>query len=230
MNTESLRGLVENEMVALRVSAKKFASLGGAISLAEAAVYSNIADELESLLTQAPVVNQGLTAEGWVMVPREPTEEMKVSALHRLNPLGALVDWNHDSDEGATRPDVTECWTAMLAAAPPVYYGKHDGTIGVYPAPAAPVAERQPDGWAYRYPDGVIRVSGGREWNAMSPVEAIPYYFGAPHGGAAPAVEVDEAMVERACRRFEQCAAAEVPFDESMQAALTAALGGNHGK
>ena len=34
---------------------------------------------------------------------------------------------------------------------------------------------------------------------------------------------VDDAMVERACDRFEACDAAEVPFNESMRAALIAA-------
>lgn len=68
-------------------------------------------------------------------------------------------------------------YRAMLAAAPA--------------APAAQVEERFPDGWAYRYADGVIRLSGGRDWNGMRPTESIPYYFGTPP--TAPAVEVDEA-------------------------------------
>lgn len=38
-------------------------------------------------------------------------------------------------------------------------------------------SERQPDGYAYRYPDGYIRFSGGREVNGSDPVETIPYYF-----------------------------------------------------
>lgn len=42
---------------------------------------------------------------------------------------------------------------------------------------AAEPSERQPDGYAYRYPDGYIRFSGGREVNGSDPVETIPYYF-----------------------------------------------------
>ena len=35
----------------------------------------------------------------------------------------------------------------------------------------------QPDGYAYRYPDGYIRHSGGRETNGSQPVEALPWYY-----------------------------------------------------
>lgn len=49
----------------------------------------------------------------------------------------------------------------------------------LYSAPPSPPepSERQPDGYAYRYPDGYIRFSGGREVNGSDPVETIPYYF-----------------------------------------------------
>jgi hypothetical protein len=42
---------------------------------------------------------------------------------------------------------------------------------------AEPVA---PSGYAYRYPDGLIRFTGGRSVNGANPTEAIPYWFGAP--------------------------------------------------
>ena len=41
---------------------------------------------------------------------------------------------------------------------------------------AEPVA---PSGWAYRYPDG-IRFNDGCAVNGCGPIEAIPYWFGAP--------------------------------------------------
>ncbi|MEI2429163.1 hypothetical protein RDV84_23275 [Lysobacter yananisis] len=161
MNSESLRGLVEG----MRESANAARSAGHDLA------YSYMREQVkkfESLLNQAPAVGQA--AEGWVVVPREPTEEMKVSALHRLNPLGALVDWSHDSDEGATRPDVTECWTAMLSA-----------------APAAPVAA------VYAVPTGDTSESGDETYTLHdAPVPMADNVRVA----AAPAVEVDEARDE----------------------------------
>jgi hypothetical protein len=50
---------------------------------------------------------------------------------------------------------------------------------------ASTPAARQPDGYAYRYQDGVyngtvIRFNGGAEVNGGKFIEAIPYYFGTP--------------------------------------------------
>lgn len=40
--------------------------------------------------------------------------------------------------------------------------------------------EPQPDGYHYLYPDGVIRKNNGREVNARSPVQAVPYWYDRP--------------------------------------------------
>lgn len=49
-------------------------------------------------------------------------------------------------------------------------------------AKAAPIATRQPDGYAYRYPSHhggtVVRFSNGEEINACKPTEAVPYWLG----------------------------------------------------
>lgn len=42
------------------------------------------------------------------------------------------------------------------------------------------VEQRKPDGYAFRYPDGFIRFSGGTRYNGDEPTETIPYYFGSP--------------------------------------------------
>ena len=47
-----------------------------------------------------------------------------------------------------------------------------------------PIA-RQPDGYAYRYPDCIRFETGGRSINGSKPIEAIPYYLGAPAAESA---------------------------------------------
>src|SRR5690606_16904596 len=55
----------------------------------------------------------------WVLVPRVPTEAMKVAALQQAAPLGEIVDWQFDiDDETVDREAVAGIYTAMLAAAP----------------------------------------------------------------------------------------------------------------
>lgn len=39
---------------------------------------------------------------------------------------------------------------------------------------------KEPDGYAYKYPDNVIRFSHGQAINGNGPIEVIPYYFGKP--------------------------------------------------
>lgn len=68
-------------------------------------------DEIERLSSTRPLV-----PPGWKLVPAEPTEAMKVAALNDIDPLGKLIDWQNE--DGATREVVTECYSAMLAAAP----------------------------------------------------------------------------------------------------------------
>lgn len=51
------------------------------------------------------------------------------------------------------------------------------------PVTPAPVRERSPDGYAYRYPDPfgrceVIVFDGGGERNGSKPIEAVPYWLG----------------------------------------------------
>src|SRR5260370_2196881 len=45
------------------------------------------------------------------------------------------------------------------------------------------VDPRQPDGYAYRYPDGIRFETGGRGINGSEPLESISYYFGTPAPG-----------------------------------------------
>lgn len=82
------------------------------------------------------------------------------------------------------KPQTEEQWLMVLAVIERLYAevraGNWDGLRqmlhGYATSPPEP-SERQPDGYAYRYPDGCIRFSGGREINGSDPVESIPYYF-----------------------------------------------------
>ena len=56
------------------------------------------------------------------------------------------------------------------------------------PVAAQPAASAEPSGYAYRYPDGCIRFSNGREINGSKPIEAIPYWFAAPVAAQAQPV------------------------------------------
>lgn len=53
-------------------------------------------------------------ADGWVLVPREPTEEMVIAALKEVDPLRELIDWT--DGHGFMREDARRAWSAMLAA------------------------------------------------------------------------------------------------------------------
>ena len=53
-------------------------------------------------------------ADGWVLVPREPTEEMVIAALKEVDPLRELIEWT--DGHGFMREDVRRAWSAMLAA------------------------------------------------------------------------------------------------------------------
>ncbi len=60
------------------------------------------------------------------------------------------------------------------------------------PAPGS-AEPRKPDGYAYRYPsplnDGtVVRFNSGVEVNGSKPIEAVPYWFGAPPADARDAL------------------------------------------
>lgn len=54
----------------------------------------------------------------FVLVPREPTEEMLIAALKEMDPIGELVEWYHP--EHTSRRDLKDFWRVMLAAAPVV--------------------------------------------------------------------------------------------------------------
>ncbi|MGS1115971.1 hypothetical protein [Castellaniella sp. UC4442_H9] len=54
-----------------------------------------------------------------------------------------------------------------------------------------------PDGYAYRYPDG-IRFNDGREVNGCKPTETLPYWFGAAPVAQEPVAEICGRRGERA--------------------------------
>lgn len=62
--------------------------------------------------TPAPVAK---VPEGFVLVPVEPTDEMVLAALHEVDPLRGLIDWQDEC--GFTRVDARIAYRAMLAAA-----------------------------------------------------------------------------------------------------------------
>jgi len=62
----------------------------------------------------APVPAEAKVADGWVLVPREPTEEMVIAALKEVDPLRELIDWT--DGHGFMREDARRAWSAMLAA------------------------------------------------------------------------------------------------------------------
>ncbi|QQP96463.1 hypothetical protein [Lysobacter enzymogenes] len=141
----------------LRIHAPDGKWITGPNNFTEAAA-EHIADELECLLTQSPVVNQGLTAEGWVVVPRTVTPEIEAV---------------YGNDSGAYQT-AQELHDAMLAAAP---------------AAECPSCEK----------DGVWATDGTGPYDC--------YTCGKK---AAPAVEVDEAMVEAGAREVY----ADMVYDE----------------
>ena len=62
-----------------------------------------------------------------------------------------------------------------------LFQRKPDGVASGPEVAAVPaVKERQPDGWAYRYPDGIRFETSGQRINGNEPLEAIPYFFGTP--------------------------------------------------
>ena len=63
----------------------------------------------------------------------------------------------------------------VLARAPELYSVQEH----IWVAPAQQAEPVAPSGWAYRYPDG-IRFNDGCEVNGCRPIEAIPYWLGAP--------------------------------------------------
>lgn len=159
--------------------------------------------ELESLLNQAP-------AEGWVVVPREPTREMLKAADAVDN-----AAYCGGSMHGA---DLEDLWHAMLAA-----------------APAAQVAEA-PD-WRYAVVSALEHLQVRDEEQARSTLASalaladggdVPSHYERRmrhyEPKAAPAVEVDEAMVERFRAAYEK---GPIQRSESRRVhyALTAALG-----
>ncbi len=56
------------------------------------------------------------TADGWMLVPREPTEAMNVAGCKEDDILGELVDWRGENT--TTRETVARVYRAMIAAAP----------------------------------------------------------------------------------------------------------------
>jgi hypothetical protein len=53
-------------------------------------------------------------------------------------------------------------------------------------AEGAPMTAREPDGYAYRYPDGIRYGTNGRTINGSDPIEAIPFYFAEAYRSASP--------------------------------------------
>ena len=87
-------------------------------------------------------------------------------------------------------------------------------------AVSAPAPKGAPDGYAYRYPDGAIRFTSGREINGSRPVQSIPYWFGTPFPqhevvNDAPVKRVSEASLSRC----PWCGAVGSDFENSPQPA-----------
>ncbi len=73
-------------------------------------------------------------------------------------------------------------------------------------------AEASPNGYAYRYPDGYIRHTGGKEVNGSKPVQAIPYFYGRPPTAPAPPAALNEPFgnseeLQAAIARMNECRA-----------------------
>lgn len=64
---------------------------------------------------QATAALASLREAGYVVVPKEPSEEMKVAGLKEGDILGELVDWR--GPDSATREDIDSVYRAMIAAA-----------------------------------------------------------------------------------------------------------------
>ena len=120
-------------------------------------------------------------------------------------PSGSAVDqlpgiWEkrtprHAATEAAYKVCADELRDAIRTPSPcPYIVHGSDGTshcrlaesAGPSSAQVPETMPKQPDGYAYRYPDAwgsgrsVIKFNDGRELNGSKPIEAIPYYFGTP--------------------------------------------------
>lgn len=72
---------------------------------------------IRSIVTELQSLRATREGDGeWVMVPREPTEAMKVAGLREVDPLGELLDWHGKNT--ATREDILDVYRAMIAAIP----------------------------------------------------------------------------------------------------------------
>lgn len=82
--------------------------------------YSSTLEELaEGIRALHPNAgNSPAIPEGYVMVPKEATEEMLIAGLEEADPLGSLIDWDASRGDCNTRKQVQEIFKAMLAAAP----------------------------------------------------------------------------------------------------------------
>lgn len=56
--------------------------------------------------------------DGWQLVPKEPTEVMKVLGCEYADPLGRLISWDPSKGDCTTRDEVAGVYKAMLSAAP----------------------------------------------------------------------------------------------------------------
>jgi hypothetical protein len=150
---------------------------------------------------------------GGVEVP--PLRKVSADAINPQLEGIAADGWNACRDMvihlNARSPGVVSDGAELLAylrEAQKAYSGDHaSGTFRraaeklermLSAAPAASV--RKPDGYAYRYPWGhdgtVIRHNNGEEVNGAKPIEAIPYYYGAPAAPGVAAQDADAGAVE----------------------------------
>jgi len=92
-----------------------------------------------------------------------------------------------------------------LARETVAYVGLEPATLATHLAARESAVPAAPDGYAYRYPDG-IRFTDGRTINGSKPIEAIPYYFWAAHSSErdAPADLSDILISMRTVLAFAQ--------------------------
>jgi len=89
--------------------------------------------------------------------------------------VSAQCEYWTDSVQGLK----AERWCCVLPAGRAGYHHTDlQRKVGEVAASPEPVPARQPDGYAYRYPDGIRFETGGARINGNRPSEAIPYFFG----------------------------------------------------
>jgi hypothetical protein len=195
--------------------------------------FSSLADlqEYDRALSAALGTQPEAPTGEWVLVPREPTDEM-MTAMHETirilcRPAEKTADIQNDS----------EVYRSMLAAAPNAPASEDDecgdcaynpGLCDTHDAAPATAGEGEAVAWRQQLPGGAWSAwapTGGYAWHMEQAREEgarVEFAYAAPPSAAAG---VDEAMVERAYQAFIRGPFADCGDGrERWRAALTAAL------